>query len=126
MSADTLSELLRAVRLRGAIFCYVDGISPWVAEAPQAREITAAILPGAGHLIEDHVVTQGSCWGALTGEAPVALHAGDVIMFSAGRCARDVECTGNACFEARHGLFSFRHVLSNIRTCSRSAVRRWS
>ena len=84
MSADTLSELLRAVRLRGAIFYYVDGISPWVAEAPAAREITAAILPGAEHMIEYHVVTQGRCFGALAGEAGVALEAGDVIMFPQG------------------------------------------
>jgi hypothetical protein len=34
MSGDTLSDLLRAVRLHGAIFYYVEGIPPWVAEAP--------------------------------------------------------------------------------------------
>lgn len=84
MSADTLSELLRAVRLRGAIFFYVDGVSPWVAEAPPARDITAAILPGVEHMIEYHVVTKGRCFGALAGEAPVALGEGDVIMFPQG------------------------------------------
>jgi len=84
MSADTLSELLRAVRLRGAIFYYVDGIAPWVAEAPAARDIAAAILPGVEHMIEYHVITQGRCYGALAGEAPVALQAGDIIMFPQG------------------------------------------
>ena len=84
MSADTLSELLRAVRLRGAIFYYVEGISPWVAEAPHAREIAGAIFPGAEHMMEYHVVTQGACWGALAGQAPVALRAGDVILFPQG------------------------------------------
>src|SRR5690242_19771815 len=67
MSADTLSEVLRAVRLRGAIFYYIDGISPWVAEAPPAGEIAAAILPGAEHMIEYHVVTKGRCFGTLVG-----------------------------------------------------------
>jgi AraC-like DNA-binding protein len=84
MSKDTLSEVLRAVRLHGAIFYYVDGISPWVAEAPHAREIVGAILPGAEHMIEYHVVTRGTCWGALAGEAPVKLHEGDVILFPQG------------------------------------------
>lgn len=84
MSRDTLSELLRAVRLRGAIFYYVDGIAPWVAEAPPAREIVAAILPGAEHMIEYHVVTRGTCWGALIGETPVKLQEGDIIMFPQG------------------------------------------
>lgn len=84
MSHDTLSDLLRAVRLRGAIFFYVDGISPWVAEAPAAREIARAILPGAEHMIEYHVVTRGSCWAGIAGEPPVRLHEGDVIMFPQG------------------------------------------
>ena len=84
MSTDTLSELLRAVRLRGAIFYYVEGMAPWVAEAPPAREIAAAIMPGAEHMIEYHVVTQGRCFGALAGGAAVALGAGDVIMFPQG------------------------------------------
>ncbi|HJU24400.1 MAG TPA: cupin domain-containing protein, partial [Casimicrobiaceae bacterium] len=84
MSADTLSELLRAVRLRGAIFYYVEGIAPWVAEAPAAREIAPAILPGAEHMIEYHVVTQGRCFGALAGETAVTLDEGDIIMFPQG------------------------------------------
>jgi AraC-like DNA-binding protein len=84
MSRDTLSELLRAVRLRGAIFYYVDGVSPWVAEAPPARAIAAAIMPGAEHVMEYHVVTRGSCWAAMTGAPPVRLEAGDVIMFPQG------------------------------------------
>ena len=32
---------------------------PEVAEAPPAKEIASAILPGAEHLIEYHVVTKG-------------------------------------------------------------------
>jgi len=85
VSADTLSELLRAVRLRGAIFYYVDGVSPWVAEAPAAREIVAAILPGAEHMIEYHVVTRGRCFASLVdGGTPVALGEGDVVMFPQG------------------------------------------
>jgi AraC-like DNA-binding protein len=84
VSADTLSELLRAVRLRGAIFYYVDGIAPWVAEAPRARDIVAAILPGAEHMIEYHVVTHGSCFAAIAGEPSVALQAGDIVMFPQG------------------------------------------
>ncbi|MEP7276287.1 MAG: hypothetical protein ABI812_08030, partial [Betaproteobacteria bacterium] len=60
MSADTLSELLRTVRLRGAIYFYVNGVSPWVAETPPACEIADAILPGAEHMIEYHAIAQRS------------------------------------------------------------------
>lgn len=84
MSADVLSDLLRAVRFRGALFYYVEGTSPWVAEAPAACEIAPAILPGAEHMIEFHGVVKGSCWGAIAGETAVRVREGDVILFPQG------------------------------------------
>jgi AraC-like DNA-binding protein len=84
MSGDTLSSLLRAVRLHGAVFYYIEGIPPWVAEAPPAREIIPAIMPGAEHLIEFHGIVKGACWGAIAGESPIRLEAGDVILFPQG------------------------------------------
>ena len=62
MSRDTLSDLLRAVRLRGAVFYYVSNWDDWAAEAPPAREIAAAVLPGAEHVMEFHLVARGSGW----------------------------------------------------------------
>lgn len=84
MSQDTLSELLRAVRLRGAVFYLVSGAAPWVAEAPRAPEIIPAIMPGVDHMIEFHGVVDGSCWAAITGESPIRLAAGDVVLFPQG------------------------------------------
>jgi AraC-like DNA-binding protein len=84
MSGDTLSDLLRAVRFRGALFYYIEGAAPWVAEAPAAREIIPGIMPGVEHLIEFHGIVKGSCWAAIVGEAPVRLNAGDVILFPQG------------------------------------------
>src|SRR3954451_21278604 len=84
MSADTLSDLLRAVRLRGAIFFYVQGSPPWVAETPQSKLIIPAILPGVDHLMEFHVVARGSCWAGIAGEEPVHLDEGDIVLFPQG------------------------------------------
>lgn len=84
MSRDTLSELLRTVRLRGAVFYYVEGTSPWVAEAPAAPEIIPGIMPGVDHLMEFHGIARGSCWAALSGEPPIRLQEGDVVMFPQG------------------------------------------
>jgi len=84
VSRDTLSDLLRAVRFRGALFYYIEGASPWVAEAPPAREIIPAILPGAEHMIEFHGIVRGSCWAAVVGESPTRLEAGDVVLFPQG------------------------------------------
>jgi AraC-like DNA-binding protein len=84
MSSDTLSDVLRAVRLRGALFFYVEGADPWVAEAPPSREILPAILPGVDHLMEFHGVVRGSCWAAVVGQEPIRLDEGDLVMFPQG------------------------------------------
>ena len=54
MSGDTLSDLLRAVRLRGAVFYQLEGIPPWAAATPRVQEIIPAIMPGADHMIPFH------------------------------------------------------------------------
>jgi AraC-like DNA-binding protein len=82
--SDTLSDVLRAVRLTGAVFFTVDATEPWVTETPAAPEIAARIVPGAEHVIDYHVVTTGACWGGIVGETPVRLAAGDVIVFPHG------------------------------------------
>lgn len=84
MSGDTLSDVLREVRLRGAIFFYVEGAAPWVAEAPSSREIIPAVLPGVDHLMEFHGVARGSCWAAIAGEEPIRLEEGDIVLFPQG------------------------------------------
>ena len=84
MSQDTLSEVLRAVRLRGAVFYYVSGDDDWAAEAPAACDIAAAVMPGVEHVIEYHVVARGNCWAAVVGAQPVRMSVGDVVMFPQG------------------------------------------
>jgi AraC-like DNA-binding protein len=84
MPADTLSHLLRAVRLRGAVFYDVEGRPPWVAEAPASRELLPTVMPEAEHLIEFHGVVSGSCWAAIVGEPAVRLGEGDVVLFPRG------------------------------------------
>ncbi len=84
VNTDPLSAVLQAVRLQGAIYFLVDVSSPWVVEAPAAREILPVVMPGAQHLIEYHVVTRGELWGGLLDQPPVRLGPGDVILFPQG------------------------------------------
>lgn len=87
MTADVLSEVLSAVRLTGSVFFDVTASSPWVAEAPPSAEIVDAVMPGAQHAIEYHVVTRGSCWISLVGGAPfepVQLREGDIAVIPHG------------------------------------------
>jgi len=84
MSHDILSDLLRGVRLRGALFYFVSGSRAWAAEAPASRDIAAAVMPDSEHVMEYHVVIRGSCWGAIVGEPPVRLETGDIVLFPHG------------------------------------------
>jgi AraC-like DNA-binding protein len=84
MSHDTLSDVLRTVRLRSAVFFYVSCGNTWAAEAPQSKEIAATVMPGADHVIDYHVVTNGECWAAILGEPPLKLHRGDIVMLAQG------------------------------------------
>jgi AraC-like DNA-binding protein len=81
---DVLSDVLRAVRLTGAVYFDFELSSPWVAEAPPAREIAAHVMPGAQRVIEYHLVARGACWGSVVGEPPLRLSAGDLILFPQG------------------------------------------
>lgn len=81
---DVLSEVLRAVRLRGAVYFNVSASTPWVAEAPAARELAPYLMPGSEHVIEYHVVVEGACWAGLIGEPGVRLEVGDLIVFPQG------------------------------------------
>jgi AraC-like DNA-binding protein len=84
MSTDTLSEVLRAVRLNGAVWFRIDASGPFTAEAPPSSKLAPLLMPGAEHVIEYHVVTRGSCFGGIVGQTPVELHAGDIIVFPQG------------------------------------------
>lgn len=81
---DILSDVLRHVRLTGAVFLDVDATSPWVAEAPAAHTLAPFVLPGAEHILEFHAMLVGRCYGGLIDEQAIELEAGDIIMFPQG------------------------------------------
>jgi AraC-like DNA-binding protein len=81
---DTLSDVLRVVRLTGAVYFTIDGSSPWVAETPPGGEIAPHIAGGVEHVVDYHIVTAGGCWGGVLHHPPVRLEAGDIIVFPHG------------------------------------------
>lgn len=84
MSADTLSDVLRAVRLTGAVFFDVHSRAPWVIEAPPSKDIAPFVMPGSDQVIEYHLITEGSCYAYLPDGAAQRLEAGDLIIFPQG------------------------------------------
>lgn len=82
MATDTLSDVLKTVRLTGAAYFDIAAQDPWAVHSPARDLILPRILPGADHLIAYHVVTAGRCFACLDGGEPVALEAGEVVMFT--------------------------------------------
>ena len=81
---DPLSDVLRVVRLTGAVFFLTDARAPWVVGMPAVSEFTELVMPGARHMISYHVVTAGRCWFTLPDSSPIELEAGDVIVVPHG------------------------------------------
>jgi AraC-like DNA-binding protein len=84
MKADVLSDVLRAVRLTGAVYFDFELSSPWVVEAPPSREIVGKVMPGAQRVIEYHLVARGTGWGHAVGQEPLRLREGDLLVFPQG------------------------------------------
>jgi AraC-like DNA-binding protein len=85
MAADPLSDVLKTVRLTGAVFFEVAAQGPWAVASPPRDMILPKILPGADHLIAYHVVTAGRCFATVAGGPAVPLEAGEVIIFTQGQ-----------------------------------------
>jgi AraC-like DNA-binding protein len=81
---DVISDVLRSVRLTGAMLFLVDAGAPFLSWAPTADTIRRVTVPTAQHLISYHIVTQGRCWGGLSGGPPHALAPGDVLVVPHG------------------------------------------
>lgn len=83
---DVLSDVLQAVRLKGAVFFDVRGSEPIVAETPPIAEIARHVMPGAEHVIPFHIMLRGSLWAESTegDEAPVELREGDIVIYPHG------------------------------------------
>ena len=84
MSTDVLSDVLRAVRLTGAIYFDFSLTAPWVAEAPPSPEIASIVMPGSQRVIEYHLVAAGAAWGHVVGAPPIRLREGDLLIFPQG------------------------------------------
>jgi AraC-like DNA-binding protein len=84
VAVDVLSDVLRTIRLTGALFFPLEASSPWADEIPSAMRLVSCILPGAQHVVSYHVVSAGSCWLALLEGEAVRLEAGDIVVIPHG------------------------------------------
>jgi len=81
---DALSEMLRVVRMVGAIFIHARFSAPWCYYSPRADVAAPFLEPGAERVVIFHMVTEGECVVEMPGEPAVRLGAGDVVIFPRG------------------------------------------
>lgn len=83
---DVLSDVLKAVRLTGAVFFERHLHEPWVGESPPSAAIASMVMPDAGHVISFHAILSGSCWAGLAGSSDSSrrFSAGDIVIYPRG------------------------------------------
>ena len=81
---DVLSEVLKVVKLEGAIYYNAEFSAPWSFRAPPSHVLLPHFAPGGGHVIIYHLVTEGRAFTELDYGRPLALTAGDVVVFPHG------------------------------------------
>lgn len=80
---DALSELLRVVRLSGAMFYNARCAAPWCLRSPPAARLRELLSPAPGHIIEFHLISMGRAY-VRVGRDTVQLRAGDLVMLPHG------------------------------------------
>ncbi|HEY7551496.1 MAG TPA: AraC family transcriptional regulator [Hyphomicrobiaceae bacterium] len=78
---DVLSEVLRVIRLSGAIHFNAEFTRPWAMKTAPPDLIAAHLAPGAEAISLFHLATTGSCWITCGKLAPIKIETGDVMVF---------------------------------------------
>jgi AraC-like DNA-binding protein len=81
---DVLSEVLKAVRLEGALFFNGEFSEPWCLASPRSAAVAPYLSPGAKHLIIYHFLTEGRAYARLPDGRREELTAGDIVMLPHG------------------------------------------
>ena len=79
---DALSEVLKAIRLDGAVYLMAEFTAPWCTETKFGLHTAAQRLPATEHVVFFHVLTSGRCGVRLAdGAETIEASAGDVLLF---------------------------------------------
>jgi AraC-like DNA-binding protein len=79
---DTLSEVLGAIHLDGAVYIDAEFTAPWCVEAQYGLPTETQLLSGSDHVAFFHFLIEGSCKARLAeGGDVLDLKAGDFVLF---------------------------------------------
>lgn len=100
---DALSELLRAVKLSGAMFYNAEGSKPWRVAAPPSNKLCEYVGARASHVIEFHFVTNGTGY-IKVGDETTPFAPGDLLVIPHGDAHEMGNGTGAPLLDAAVGL----------------------
>src|SRR5215467_7341773 len=81
---DVLSEVLKVVRLDGALFYNAEFSAPWSFLSPRSSLVAPYLAANARHVIIYHLLTEGTAYARLEDGPPILLSAGDIVIFPHG------------------------------------------
>lgn len=82
---DVLSEVLKAVKLDGAVFYNAEFSAPWCFRSPASAALAPYLSAHLKHVIIFHLLTEGRGYAQVEGDgSPLSLSAGDLIIVPHG------------------------------------------
>lgn len=83
---DALSDVLRVVRLNGAIYLDGEFAAPWCVSGNAEPSLCTSLLGEVERVVSFHFVTTGSCWARLPGEpgSAIRIDAGEIVVVPQG------------------------------------------
>ena len=82
---DVFSEVLKAVKLDGAMFYNAEFSAPWCLCSPASPTLAPYLSAGSRHVIIFHLLTEGHGYAQVEGDdRPLPLNAGDILIVPHG------------------------------------------
>ena len=81
---DVLSDVLRVIRLSGAVFFTTEFTAPWSIISPAARILAPLVMPKAECITIFHILAEGTSLAKVKGEPPIEMQPGDVLVVPHG------------------------------------------
>lgn len=83
---DAVSDVLRAVRLSGAVYLNGTFTAPWCVIGRTDAALCSAYLPRSERIVSYHLIIEGSCWAQLADDPGSAIHldAGELLVVPQG------------------------------------------
>ena len=83
---DAVSDVLRVVHLRGAVYLNATFTAPWCVIGRPVAALCAAYLPRCERVVSYHLITDGSCRAQLADDpgSAIQLYAGELLVVPQG------------------------------------------